>query len=91
MDEIKNGNDLKKLVYPALSSKKEELYRIGYKRINEDNIWEVLYDNIWSKQSRVALCDIVDDILNYNNDKLYSLFKKDDYNELIELPKLKEE
>lgn len=90
MENIKNSNDLKKFVYPALRSKKEELKKLGYLRMLEDDIWKVLYEEEWSKKGKIALCDIVDDILNYNNEKLYTYFKTKNITEVIELPKLKE-
>ena len=90
MENIKNGDDLKRFVYPALRSKKEELKKLGYIRMLEDDIWKALYEEEWSKQDKIALCDIVDDILNYNNEKLYSFFRNKKITEVIELPKLKE-
>lgn len=92
MEGIKNGTDLKKHVYPALTIKTKELRNIGFRFINQNDIWDVLFENVWSKQSRVALCDIVDDILNYNNDSLYRFYlNKKEKDEKIELPKLKQE
>ena len=35
MDEIKSALELKQLVYPALTSKKYELKRLGYNNISQ--------------------------------------------------------
>ncbi len=74
MEEIKSALELKQLVYPALISKLDELKRNGYKLITIDDVWEILIDRVWLNKSNIALCDIVNDILNYNNEELYNIF-----------------
>ncbi len=92
MYNINSIDDLKKLLLPALTIKKDELSRIGYKRIEENHIFDILFNEEWSKKNYVSLCDVVDNVLNYDNYKMIYLFRKyelDDQN--IELPKLKGE
>ena len=74
MDYINDINELKRLVYPALTSKVNELNNLGYILITQEDIWNILAEERWKYQSNLALCDIVDDILNYNNEKLFRFF-----------------
>ena len=73
MEEINNVDDLKKLVYPALTTKVRELKRFGYDFVSEEDIWIIFAEIKWGRQKELALCDIVDDILNVNKDKLYRM------------------
>ena len=72
--DFNDYNDLKHVVYPALTSKVKELKCFGYDFINQDDVWDVLYELVWSGRRGVALCDVVNDILNFNNEKLYKKF-----------------
>lgn len=86
-------NELYIRVLPALKCKKKELTRNGFSYITEFDIWNSIRVQKWMKQSELALCDIVDDILNISNDKIVEYYKsinlKKTENE-FELPKLKE-
>ena len=72
--DFNDYNDLKNLVYPALTSKVKELKCFGYDFINQDGVWDLLYELVWRGRRGVALCDVVNDILNFNNEKLYKKF-----------------
>ena len=72
--DFNDYNDLKNLVYPALTSKVKELKCFGYDFINQDDVWDLLYELVGSGRRGVALCDVVNDILNFNNEKLYKKF-----------------
>ena len=72
--DFNDYNDLKHLVYPALTSKVKELKCFGYDFINQDGVWDLLYELVWRGRRGVALCDVVNDILNFNNEKLYKKF-----------------
>ena len=92
MDSIKDGKDLYNRVKPALKCKKEELIRNGYKTMSESDIWNTLLQQKWIKDRKIALCDIVDDILNTNNEELFNYYIDEKrYDDMIELPKLKNE
>ena len=92
LENIRNSSDLYDKVVPALKCKKEELIRFGFKLINENDIWNSLLEHKWKKESKIALCDIVDDILNFSNDQLYEYIREDrKLASVIDLPKLKEE
>ena len=66
--------DIKTLVYPALKCKMKELHSFGYYYITQDDIWDLLLENIWDDVEKIELCDLVNDILNSNNEKLYNLY-----------------
>ena len=68
--EFKNADELYKRVKPALYSKVKELKRIGYKHINETDIWNYLVSNEWKDRKGLLLSDLISDILYCENDKL---------------------
>ena len=74
MDYVNSIEELKKLVYSALTSKVKEMHSFGYKYITQEDIWNIFAEERWKYQNNLALSDIVDDVLNFNNDKLYQLF-----------------
>ena len=92
MNDKRNGNELYKRVLPALKSKKDELHKNGYKVLKEKDIWNLLLANKWNKERKIALCDLVDDILNTHNGEIMDFYIEEQKNhEIIELPKLKNE
>jgi len=64
--EFATLNDLYERVLPALKLKREEFRSAGEKYINEDDIWEYLKINKWSKANDLSLYNIVDDIIKCN-------------------------
>ena len=74
MENEINYEKLKKLVYPALNSKIKEMYSFGYYYIKQDDIWDFLLERIWYKKDDISLSDIVNDILNYSNEKIYDYY-----------------
>lgn len=74
MPEINNSNELKNLVYPALTTKVREMKSCGYNFITQDDIWNLLIELFWKNGNNIALCDIVDDILNCNNEIIYKSY-----------------
>ena len=92
MNDNRNGNELYKRVLPALKCKKEDLHKNGYRVIKEKDIWNLLLANKWNKERKIALCDIVDDILNTPNGEIMDFYIDEQKNhEIIELPRLKNE
>lgn len=63
-------------VKPALSAKLQELRRLNFKNINEDDIFNYLSINKWAKSHNLALSDIVSDIIHVDNKKLDEFVKK---------------
>ena len=65
---------------PALISKKEEMKRLGYPYIKEEDIWNYLKETKWKKSVDLELYQMVSDIMNADNalvndyltEKLYS-------------------
>ena len=62
--EFYSLKDLYLRVDPALTSKRLELERKGYKNIKNIDIWKYLVENKWKQGKDLMLSDIVDDILN---------------------------
>lgn len=94
MEEIifNSLEELYQRILPALKSKKKILAKNGYTAIDEKDIWMYMQEQKWNNQTGLALCDIVDDILNIDNDKLGKeiLDKKARREESeIDLPRLK--
>ena len=67
--------DLYNRVKPALNSKIKELQRENYNYIKKEDIWNYLIKNKWSKANGLVLCDIVDDILHADNEKIDEFVK----------------
>ena len=55
-------------VTPALKCKKKELAKLGYSYIPLQDIWNAVNEIKWHNSKAIALCDIVDDILNTDNE-----------------------
>lgn len=81
-------------VLPALKCKKKELTMNGYGYISLQNIWNAIRELKWNNSSSLALCDIVDDILNTENKSIDLCYREKMLNKysdsFIELPKLKD-
>ena len=91
MEDINSSEELKNLVYPALTFKMKELRKSGYRLIDQDDIWNLLINFVWKNKNNIALCDIVDDILNYNNTEIYNYYMEVmENNNIIRLPKIEE-
>ena len=85
MQEIQ-FNSVKELydrVKPALYSKVKELNNLGYKYINEKDIWNYLVSNEWNNKRNLELSDLISDILYTDNNKIneYVMSKMGDKNE----------
>ena len=74
--EFNTLEDLYKRIYPALTTKKNELQRSGYKYIKEHDIWQFLSTTKWSNSKGLTLASMVNDILNSNNDKIDQFLKE---------------
>lgn len=80
--KFKSLNELYERVYPALNTRKEELYKKGV-RVSELDIWTYLKKNKWDKEERINLCDMVGNILNLEDEQiiLYMRSKEGEENE----------
>ena len=72
---FKTAKELYERVLPALNSKIKELNRNNIDYIKQEDIWNYLIANIWTKEKGLELADIVDDILNVSNEKLEDYVK----------------
>ena len=62
--------ELYKRVYPALTTKKYELNRLGYNYIKQKDIWNYLREGKWQNSKGLTLSEMVDNILNCENKKI---------------------
>ncbi len=62
-------------IRPALNAKLQELRRLNYSNITEEDIWNYLSINKWSKSHGLMLSDIVSDIIHVDNKKLDEFVK----------------
>ena len=77
---ISSLTELYERLKPALISKKEEMKRLGYPYIKEEDIWNYLKETKWEKSVDLELYQMVSDIMNADNElvndylteKLYS-------------------
>jgi len=74
--EFNSVIELYNRVKPALRSKVKELEREKYDYIKEDDVWNFLVKNKWSKDSGLVLCDIVNDIIHADNKKIDKFVKE---------------
>lgn len=75
---------------PALKTKCNELKRINYFYIKEEDIWNYLKEFKWKKTSNLNLFEMASDILNLNELKLDS-YVKEEYRKIKRQINLKEE
>src|SRR5574344_2417019 len=78
MEEIKFASitDLYRRLYPALETKKNEIVNEFHYKVTELDIWNYLKNNAWNKCKNLSLCDMVNDILTIDSDKLYFYVKR---------------
>ena len=74
--EFNSLDELYKRIYPALTTKKNELKRSGYKYIKEHDIWNYLSTTKWTNSKGLTLATMVNDILNSNNEKIDQFLKE---------------
>ncbi len=87
--EFKSLRELYERVKPALYSKLKEIKRLGFKYVNEIDIWNYLVENSWKSKVNLELHELISDILYADNYKIYeyvvAYLKKDrDVEELKE-------
>ena len=80
MDVMFNSlEELYKRIRPALKTKKEEMKRMGYIYIKEEDIWNYLKENKWINSKNLLLYQMVNDVLNADN-MLIDKYLKDKLN-----------
>ena len=62
-NEFKSLDELFKRLKPALYSKIVELKRMGLEYIKEEDIFNYLIKNSWSKKDNLSISDLTNDIL----------------------------
>lgn len=75
-NEFSSLLDLYKKIYPALSTKKRDVHKLGRTYIKEEDIWNCLKESKWKITSNLTLAEMVNDILECDIDKLDNYIKK---------------
>ena len=73
--EFSSKEELFQRVKPALKAKINEFHRLGYKHVQELDVWNYLIENVWSKSKNLMLSDIVNDILHVKIKKIDDYIK----------------
>lgn len=68
--EFKTLKELYKMIYPALTSKRSELKKIGLYHLKEADVWNYLTNTKWVNAKELSLDEMVSDILNANCDSI---------------------
>ncbi len=63
-------------IKPALITRKNELNREKLYNINEKDIWNYCYTNIWKGKKNLRIHELVDDILNVDSLSLEVFVRK---------------
>lgn len=59
--------ELYERVKPALTTKREEMKRLGIYYVKEEDIWNYFKETKWTKATNLSLYQMVSDILNTDN------------------------
>ncbi len=70
IEEFETEEQLYNRLRPALTSKKNELKKLGFKEITNQEIWKYLKDSVWSTRTNLTLADLVNDILHLDKTEL---------------------
>ena len=65
--EFKSLKELYNRVKPALYSKLKEIRNMGFKYVNEKDIWNYLIENVWKDKQNLELHELISDILYVDN------------------------
>ena len=74
--EFSSKEELFQRVKPALKAKVNEFKRLGYKYVQEVDVWNYLIENVWCKAKDLMLSDIVNDILHVKIKKIDEYIKE---------------
>lgn len=74
--EFSSKEELFQRVKPALKAKVNEFKRLGYKYVQEVDVWNYLIENVWCKAKDLMLSDIVNDILYVKIKKIDDYIKE---------------
>lgn len=78
MDEIKFNSltDLYSRLLPALRCRSNEIKRLGYSYIHEEDIWNFLKETKWINDTNLSLADMVSNIMEANELNIDNYIKK---------------
>lgn len=68
--EFKSLKELYNRIKPALTSKRIELNKIGFKYVKEADIWNYLTNTKWQTTTGLSISEMVNDIFNVNEEAL---------------------
>ncbi|MGY0694274.1 post-transcriptional regulator [Virgibacillus sp. FSP13] len=64
MEIVRNVDDWKTLLKPALDSKTSELKLLGYSQATNDDIWNCLVQKVWKGNPSKRLYEVTQDIFH---------------------------
>ncbi|MBM7597836.1 hypothetical protein JOC34_000193 [Virgibacillus halotolerans] len=64
METVKEVNEWKTLIGPALESKVYEFHQMGYTRATSEDIWKCLTKKVWKGNPDKRIHEVVQDILH---------------------------
>ncbi len=73
--EFSSLKELYARIKPALETKTNEMHRVGYNYIKEEDVWNYLKEIKWKKANNLSLYEMIDDILNTDNVLIDSYIK----------------
>lgn len=77
MDTTFNSlQELYERIKPALTTKKEEMKRVGINYIKEEDIWNYFKETKWTRATDLSLYQMVSDVLNTDNILIEDYFKE---------------
>lgn len=65
--EFNSLEELYSRLKPALVTKTEEMHRVGFEYIKEEDVWNYLKEIKWRESSDLLLYQMVSDVLNADN------------------------
>ncbi|MBQ4634453.1 MAG: hypothetical protein IJB71_03800 [Bacilli bacterium] len=74
--EFASLKELHDRLIPALTTKCNEMKRVGFSYIKEEDIWNYLKEIKWKKASNLALHEMVNDVLNTENGVIDAYLKE---------------
>ncbi|MEG0022165.1 MAG: post-transcriptional regulator [Bacilli bacterium] len=65
--EFNSLEELYSRLKPALVTKTEEMHRVGFEYIKEEDVWNYLKEIKWKESNDLLLYQMVSDVLNADN------------------------
>lgn len=74
--EFQSLKELYDRIHPALKARSNEFKKIGFKEVNDSDIWNYLTENKWKKTENLTLSEMVNDIFDVKYDDVLNYMIK---------------